>query len=873
MVSMSFAVLASAQTSVDAPAVQGAYGNWQTHYEALELNRHHGMDPPTTNALDVPFAAEDGPYPEMQDDGRPKGAAAMSVDPVEASATPYGHYISEKFWYVPYGPGGGWSLEATGGMGNIGVGSSNEYYIGDQNGNGVQEWISYYADKRWFTDGIDNDGDGCVDEKSYGDYLGMTCGNNLPDGFVYFETGVKPDAGGDMGDLLVLSDWYGSVQSTKIWRIGVSPPWGGYVIRGYSYYPQMAGDFVQFQTSESYFGVNVNAATGDTDLYDQMVAGIDARGFPLNPPTLHFCAAGGLIPMGSIARMESGLVVGAYETYEGNDNYKDWNKDGDTYDYVVMYYYHDLVTGACNKGVNTQVYGWYPRVSAELITPGYTWEGNDRRDWTGDGDTFDTVTVYHEIASSLALAGTVYTSYTWTAPRQPWGFGYTGAALPYSWSHLYPLNFGGTVEKYVGSALGSYQTAMFLTGDDDGIQNTLLPEYLIGYGQPMNVPGFQCIGMYQREWYLEGAGLKLIGGHADANGDGDYLSYHPGLPDPYGGDTTSTMFCPDETGGTGQWVREPTSKNEMGYYTDDFPAIRAGYGFFAADGMDVSGWVIMPLYWVEGYSSTYYGSMMDDANGDLLINGKFGGYDEWFTTWDWMMMGKADFEIMEVEILGDVQPGGTVVARLKLQNTGGIDLEVPEDEGIENDRGYKLQGLAGRDTIGPDGIIQPQETATVYITLTVSAGEDLGMIPVKIFVTMFGTTKEATVEIPVILKMFGDDLSCYRHKQNALRTLRAFDMDDDEGMLHNLEVDDEVIVGDQNMLPEDAVLLLLSWFEVGCKVGHENVERAHSASASLTGHYGMGMQYWGFAPGQEEGNEGNGNGGLTGQARKDVYGF
>jgi hypothetical protein len=41
----------------------------------------------------------------------------------------------------------------------------------------------------------------------------------------------------------------------------------------------------------------------------------------------------------------------------------------------------------------------------------------------------------------------------------------------------------------------------------------------------------------------------------------------------------------------------------------------------------------------------------------------------------------------------------------------------------------------------------------------------------------------------------------------------------------------------------------------------------------LTDTYGMGIAYWGFIPGQEEGNEGNGNGGLTGRDRKTVYGF
>ena len=97
-------------------------------------------------------------------------------------------------------------------------------------------------------------------------------------------------------------------------------------------------------------------------------------------------------------------------------------------------------------------------------------------------------------------------------------------------------------------------------------------------------------------------------------------------------------------------------------------------------------------------------------------------------------------------------------------------------------------------------------------------------------------------------------------------------MDDDEGMLHNLEPGDLVNVGGALLAPEDAILLFVSFFENGCG-GGDDVEHAHSASAGLTGQYGMGMEYWGFAPGQEEGNEGNGNGGLTGQDRKDVYGF
>jgi len=97
-------------------------------------------------------------------------------------------------------------------------------------------------------------------------------------------------------------------------------------------------------------------------------------------------------------------------------------------------------------------------------------------------------------------------------------------------------------------------------------------------------------------------------------------------------------------------------------------------------------------------------------------------------------------------------------------------------------------------------------------------------------------------------------------------------------MLHNLEPGGLVMIvvqGDAKpVTPEDAILLMISWFENGCRnTGHEDVEHAKSAASGLTGHYGMGQSYWGFIPGQEEGNEGNGNGGLNGRDRKAVYGF
>jgi hypothetical protein len=293
-------------------------------------------------------------------------------------------------------------------------------------------------------------------------------------------------------------------------------------------------------------------------------------------------------------------------------------------------------------------------------------------------------------------------------------------------------------------------------------------------------------------------------------------------------------------------------------------ALTISYRYFYDAAGVASGLVAAP-----GNNMEYYHH--DDLDGDLVVrsgNSGCGGVTYF------IQLTKPSFEIVPGSLdwvfTGDVQPGGTVIGSFKLLNTGGVNIKIKEDSGIENDKGFKIQGLSAKDQIGPDGTIEPQEAATFFFAMTVSAGSPIGPMDVKVIVTYSGITAEATIVLPIILKMFGEDQSCYRHRQNALRTLRAFDMDDDEGMLHNLEPGDEVLLDGSPTLPEDAVLLLISWFENGCG-GGDDVEHAHSASSSLTGHYGMGMQFWGFAP--EEGNEGNGNGGLTGQDRKDVYGF
>ncbi|MCK4442977.1 MAG: hypothetical protein KAW09_00425, partial [Thermoplasmata archaeon] len=384
-------------------------------------------------------------------------------------------------------------------------------------------------------------------------------------------------------------------------------------------------------------------------------------------------------------------MVTSHEFNEYMDGNTDWNGDGDSSDDVSGYYAIDPTTGNCRENaVNIGVYGWYPRNTGVLLTPGYTWESNDRRDWNGDGDTSDTVLVYHDIETTWAMKGPVYTSYTFTASVPSWGFGGTAIYGDYGQFQTFPLTFGSSWYRYVGSAQGYYHTMVSLVGEDDGNRQTLLPAHFVGLGMPSASPGGQCIQIYTGEYYAYRGGIRLYGGIADANGDGDQNDYW-----------YNTVFCPEETGGGGNWIVEETSKFAKGLYRDPIPVINMGYVYYSADGT-AGGLCIMPYFW---YDSSLNG---DDVDGDLI------GYQyHYYHNYYWIQFTKPDFEIIPGSLdwvfTGDVQPGGTVMGTFDLINTGGINIKIQEDKGIENDKGFKLQGLSARDRIGPDGVIEPQE--------------------------------------------------------------------------------------------------------------------------------------------------------------------
>ncbi len=844
MVTMAFAIVATAED--DAPSVpkMSALEKHLLMRQELEQQKAEGFAPNIESIETGAFTYTDGPYPTFNDDGSPPGTEHM----------PWGSdYVSDQNYYPPTNPGGWYSPDNMGGAGEFSGGDSHEQFIiGDQNGNGVLEWLAGFSYRPFGEDGIDNDGDGCVDEKTYGAWDGQTGCDLIPDSITYYETGGLVDAGGDEGDLITNVDWYSGLDATEIYRAFVTPKWMAYQLRGRTNYPQIAGEFITYYASESQNGVNANPEM-DSDMSDQYVGSIDARGFPARPPVDRACAAGYRLYMGVTFQRDDGWVVTSWDLMESFDAH-DWNGDGDRSDRIAAYYAIDPSTGNCrDNAVNIGVYGVYQTTSGDLVTPMYTYENNDGRDWDNDGSMFEYQKIYHEVESSWAMKGPMYTSYTFTANVPAWGFGWN--ALYESGTYrTYPLKFGVGFQTYSGPPW-IYRSWLVLTEEEDGDRSTYLPRYYIGYGMPVQALGGECFQIVNYESQLYNLGIQLMPGRmGDANGDGD------------SGDFAIGYYCPEKSGGGGSWIVEPTSKFAQGLYATPMPFVMGGQNIYYDAGGVAGGLVMTPVTFYET-------SQHDDMDGNLVLSAGNPGCGAMYY---WVQLTKPEFEVVPGSLdwvfTGDVQPGGTVIGTFKLLNTGGINIKIKEDGGVENDMGFKHQGLSAKDQIGPDGTIEPQETATFFFALTVSAGAPIGPLDVKIIVSYGGVTKEGVITLPIILKMFGDEQSCYRHRQNALRTLRAFDMDDDEGMLHNLEPGDLVNLGGALMGPEDAILLLVSWFENGCG-GGDDVEHAHSASSSLTGSYGMGMQYWGFAPGQEEGNEGNGNGGLTGQDRKDVYGF
>ncbi|UCD91845.1 MAG: hypothetical protein JSV43_06300 [Methanobacteriota archaeon] len=512
----------------------------------------------------------DGPFPTLQDNGAPEGVSIGFHDP------PYGfNYVSDIMDFNGIG-----ILNPTSGGGDFVAGDAFESLIGDQNGNGIMEWVAFYFYIPWMKDGMDNDGDGCVDEKFFFGVPG-DC-DQLPDAVVVYETGGSPQIGGDDGTLLTNVDWYSDIDAIEIYRAFVSPKWGAYRVRGLTYYPQIAGEFISYHAQEMVNGVNANPEM-DRDQNDWYVGNIDARGFPGRPPVNHVCSAGFQYDTGVTFMRDDGWVVTSFNLVESFDDH-DWNGDGDKIDFVTAYYATNPVTGDCRcNTVNTAVVGAIPKNTGTVLMPAYTYEHSDKRDWDQDGYRYEYIQLYHEIDSTWNLKGPVYTSVTFTAPVPRWGFGWWGVASDYYAYESFPLKSGGVYSRYI--AFKGYRTYLFLTSDEDGNRHTKLPQYYVTYGQPAQTLGGECVDIFVREYHLNYEGIVLIAGRADGNGDGDTS------------DTLHCIYCPAKTGGGGNFVVEPTSKYAKGMYRDSYPYIWLGWVVSGAE--LVNGTVTIPVVRTE----------------------------------------------------------------------------------------------------------------------------------------------------------------------------------------------------------------------------------------------------------------------------------
>jgi hypothetical protein len=504
----------------------------------------------------------DGPSPLTNDDGSYRGV------PSDGQACGWGEncYVSDSMISV-HRSLENFSVDPVKAAGNFVVGNDHESNIGDKNGNGVLEWVVIYAYLPWMFDGMDNDGDGCIDERGHPDWSGQIGCDNMIDAAVVYETGGQPIIGGDRGDLLINLDWYSVTPSVKIFRATVSPRFHAYSLRGVISNLQIAGEFVSYQANEAENNVNSNPDV-DSDLDDYYVGNIDARLFPARMAINNICSAGLMTDEISPSwKRADGHVITTYELVESFDN-RDWNGDGDIDDNVVAYYTVDPNTGYCRIGVNTAVQGHSPVTSGEIITPEFTYESSDSRDWDRNGMKHSYVQLYHDVNSTWSLRGRIYQSHTYFnifISLQGFGFGWW-AVIRDDWdSPVIPFEFGGAYTKYVGRSMGYYHSYFFLTSDEDGNRHTTLPEHYIFVGRTMGVVGNICILIGAWEIYMEYAGVNLIGGRADANGNGFLYEF------------VSLIFCPEEVGGGGSFIVDPTSKFAKGQYDDPVPVLWEGY--------------------------------------------------------------------------------------------------------------------------------------------------------------------------------------------------------------------------------------------------------------------------------------------------------
>jgi hypothetical protein len=557
--------------------------------------------------------------------------------------------------------------------------------------------------------GIDDDGDGCVDETASTTPEGQVC-DNVPDGVVFFGTGGASDID---GSLISYYDYWGT-QAIGFHRIGSSPLWSILGIRmGLIYYPRLVGEFVTYYAFESDHNTNVNKAIGDKDYTDSFVGIIDARKFPTRSPKNHFCRTGSAMYDGYASVRQDGSVVVGFELREyldeapGYDN--DYNDDGDTKDSVVGYFIVNPHSGRCKRFVNTGVAGRYVENAGNIITAGLSYENADQRDWNNDGSMFGYVSLYHDVTTTENLAGDPYNGYTFRTrvPRGPagqpdsYGFGFTGLYLSQNIGPIaFPMEFGGSYELYTGYPV-YYETYYWHVLDEDGLQWTELPGRYVSPGTPFDSPGGICIALSYFESYLD----------QDINGDGDK------------NDNAMAFYCPDPNApGTGTWKEEPASGHS--------PWVSWGkiYYYYAAGGENL---ITFPFSDQETVTPPGGGNPMTVS---VSRNWHFNKIDP-------------DFQILNAQWVGDsrVQLGGSISGSVDVENVW--DVPILCFARLENDLGWEMSNDGCVENTERDGILRSDETARIHFTLFAPDKGKTGLYTLTVDLTLQSVTRSVQLVV------------------------------------------------------------------------------------------------------------------------------
>lgn len=671
---------------------QSAYDRYLSSQRMQREMSERRVTNPLSLSNDNSFSYESGPFPIANDDGSIPGINSVS--------------LVELFNNPPYFIGNG--MEVTDAYEYYVVGDAHEMHFGDLNGDDILGWATFYFDMGLSVNGVDDDGDGCVDETSHETPDGIQC-DTVPDAVVFFGVGGLPKID---GDLVAYVDWYFG-GGLKLFRIGASPRWVGQSIRGFSgFFSNLVGDFVVFHGDEASENVNVNKAIGDKDLEDWFVGIIDARGFPGRPPKKHYCRTTAYHSDGGAYERQDGSIVVPFQLWEPSDEApgydNDYNDDGDTFDKVIAYFIVNPRSGKCKKFVNTGVAGDYLDVAENVITAGKVYENVDSRDWNNDGSMYNHLPVWHDVTSTEKMAGGPYFGHTFRTPvprgppGQPdsYGFGFTGLFVDRDIGfHLWPMEFGATYELYVGYP-NYYEAHYGNIMEEDGKQWTELPGHPLGV-RLISAVGGTCIFVWYSEDRLD----------ADVNGDGDKL------------DGVSAVYCPDpNVPGTGKWESEPASNyppwftmGSMFYYCSD-----GGKNLITIPFIDFEEWTPP----VGGDTANYY----------VARNWHYNKVDP-------------DFQILDAQWVGDprVKMKGSISGYIDVRNVWPINILCHAR--IENDLGWEMKSDGCVENTERDGILHHGETARIHFTLYAPDKGKTGIFTLTIELTLQRVTKSVQMDV------------------------------------------------------------------------------------------------------------------------------